>query len=76
MMWVYGIALLLAVTALLLYRRAEPQEPAASEDDGTRMERCRRAAAMRNFWSYDGTVQTDAEELAAQLYHKGKGRDV
>ena len=75
MMWVYGMALLLAVTALLLYRRAEPQET-ASEDDGARMERCRRAAAMKNFWSYDGTVQTDAEELAALLYHKGKGRDV
>ncbi len=75
MMWVYGIALLLAVTALLLYRRAEPNE-AAGEDEGVRMERCRRAAAMRNFWSYDGTQQTDAEELAAQLYRKGKGNDV
>lgn len=74
MMWVYGIALLLAVAALLLFRGEKTAEP-VQEDDGARMERCRRAAAMRNFWAYDGTEQTDAEELAVQLYHKGKGRD-
>ena len=75
MMWVYGIALLLAVAALLLYYGVKPQE-AESEDDGARMERCRRTAAMHNFWAYDGTEQTDAEELATQLFCKEKRRDV
>ena len=75
MMWVYGIALLLAVAALLLYYGAK-QPKAAEEEDGARMERCRRTAAMHNFWAYDGTEQTDAEELATQLFCKEKRRDV
>lgn len=74
MVWVCGMLLLLAGVALFLYRRCEP--PAVSdEEDAVRWERCRRAAQMNNFWTYDGTVQTDAEELAERLYHKGKGTD-
>lgn len=74
MVWVYVVALLLAVAALLLFRGDKTSEP-VQEDDGAWMERCRRAAAMRNFWAYDGTEQIDAEELAVQLYRKGKGRN-
>lgn len=74
-MTVLVITLLLAtaVTAVAWWCFAERQPPKEAEEDETLVrQRCRRQAQMRNFWAYDGTEQTDVEELAEALYRKRK----
>ena len=52
----------------------EPPAPAsqrpAPRPEPDLMTACRQGAELANFWSYDGTPQTDAGELAQQMYDK------
>ena len=66
--------LLLTAVVVVWWRGRQIEEAPNGEEDGREWERCCRQAQMANFWTYDGTEQADAEELAQALYRKREGR--
>lgn len=73
-MTVLVIVLVFAAVGAAVWRWWPKAPPSPVTDEATVLRQCRQQAQMQNFWTYDGTQQRDAEELAAVLYRKREGR--
>lgn len=62
----FGAAFVLIIAGKV--NRGEGESVKKQPESKDTMEFCRQQAQLQNFWTYDGTKQTNSEEIAHHLY--------